>query len=258
MKKLLIPNGGHQFFPNDDLTHLNESVMDLSKVFSELFADVSGGFDKYYLKEAEVSIVGNVYSIDAGAMIFDGEVCLYDAQNVDVTGLINPVVVWEEVVTYRASNPLTYANATQQSPHAIRKVRLAGYISGNEPVGSFTYGQVRTLSFMLGRNLHSTLLGVALNGTWQAIAGYNPLQYQTYQNGRVELYGTLQRGGTVLAANIPADGRPVSTQIIVPVMTYGGGSYVESCTIKANGDVEVSNAGLLSSVCFDGIAYYRY
>lgn len=131
MKVLQMGLGGHPFFANDDLTHLNEAIKETADTLGILLGN------NYFISNTFVSKVGSNYVCAAGVLVYKGEICYFDAQSVaDVVGRIP---AWIPDLTYRANNPLQYANGEMKSPHVIKKVKLEMIDLGSPPADYVTY-----------------------------------------------------------------------------------------------------------------------
>lgn len=130
MKKLNTTTGGHPF-KLDNLLHMQEGVTEsltaLSKAIGQHF--------KLWGVDVTLTNSNNTATWTAGAIVYDNEVCLVDAGTVTKTSL--QVFRFGTVDSYLAIDPQTYADASTNNVHLVRKATIvAASIVGTAPLYS--------------------------------------------------------------------------------------------------------------------------
>ncbi|MDQ3072474.1 MAG: hypothetical protein M3Q97_04310 [Bacteroidota bacterium] len=249
MKNLIIGTGGHPAYYNDDLSHIMEAVLEAASPLSKMLGD------NFFLTNTTVAIAGTVHSCAAGAMFYKGEFCLFDAQNVDQAAFT--YIFWKPVITYRALDPVTYADLSSKNPHEIKMVKLTA--ANALPADYLALENVLTR--------HNRLLSV-LEGSWLTFftflngwaaggSGWSSFNYRVDKNGKVTFRGYLDAtaASANLVCNLPTAVRPGAT-IILPIMAQGSGFTVENLEILSSGDMSATRGGLHPIYSFNGLSYY--
>lgn len=252
MKKLIPDQGGHPIFYSADMLHLTEAITEVQEGILKMLGGTS-----FLLSDTIIAFAGNIYTCPAGYMNYKGEVCAFDAQAVDVSAMGVHDLVWEPVVTYRSSNPLTNADLNQTSPHIIKKVKLAAYPTGTAPAESLLATSVATRAQALNSVIKGSWIEIPafLNG-WVAAAGFYSPSYRVDKDGKVTLRGDLQKGTSLTAFNLPAEGRPANTTNIITA-AFGAGSAPEVITITPAGDVSFTDANGYDKYSLNGVSFYK-
>jgi hypothetical protein len=246
MKRLDIPSpsNGHRFFPPDDMMHIMESIQEFVLGFAPMFGDT------YYLQDTEIAI-GTDAECDAGAMIYKGEFCLFDAQSVAVVG--GQTLYWVPETTYRACDPIVYADASNQFPHPIKKVKLQ--YAAAPPADYVEPANVLSRSEALIAILDGSWQGLFFQNGWDDVGTFKACRYRRNANGKVELEGAADKGSSSIMGNLPAGYRPPFT-VHLPIAVFGGGADMELLTIEANGDMTVTTGKGYNNYSLEGISFY--
>lgn len=224
MKKLNITGFGHQIIYNEDLMHLSEGLQEIANALAGIYGN------SCYLQSGTATIphFSSTHLVcNAGAMIYKGEICLYDAQ--DVPPGIGPYqYVWEPVTTYRACDPLTYADSSSHSPHIIKKVRLAKYIS--LPGDYVLVDNMLTIGQAIATIGQGGWTDITLLNGW---ATTTRAQYRKDADGTVYLRGSVDAmaASSNLFATIP--GIASADDVFAPCGVQGSG--VEISVINVQG-----------------------
>lgn len=216
MKSLNISTGGHRAFYNDDLSHINESVQEVQQGILSMFPDSA-----VYLTNTTVTKAGDVHSCGAGWMMYKGELCQFDAQNVDATGVGGVdgyTVVWEPVVTYRSLDPLAYADASSKSPHKIKKVRLYAYGNLDFVVGQdfVDYTSAKSRGLGLLNISQGSFTNLTLQNGWIDNLSNDKIKSRLDADNKVVLRGSFKPGTLTsqVFATLPAGSWPTVDKIL--------------------------------------------
>lgn len=125
MKKLNLYTGGHPRSLND-LIHLQEGVSETIDSFLKGLTNSTAGVQNCILWGMGTSYSGPNLIVADGAVLLNGEVCLFSSQNLG-PAIPPPGSNWLISITetYIAGNPVTYANASSHNVHAIRKATIS-------------------------------------------------------------------------------------------------------------------------------------
>jgi hypothetical protein len=261
MKKLIIPTGGHQFFPPDDLSHLNDAIVETATALGNLFGQ------NYYLSASASSQPqqsgSNIVVHQAGYLVFNGEICAYPA----VTDGTLPVqagkiLAWVYKTTYRNNITLVTANmpVTTYQPHRINTVELQYYTSGTPPTSPYV-----DVSAMVPAPLAVLTTG---SGTWTDIdtgmmhngwdlpSSGSPPRYRLNPDRSLDFAGRIAKGAVQLALTMPITCRPIY-EISAPVaVTDGGSSTIEIMTFGADGNISFTLSSTASEYSLDGLKFF--
>lgn len=272
MKQLKTFTGGHPF-NLDDLIHVQDGVKE--SIISMMKGLVSSGASVpncilYGVVFTQYG-VSSVFDISAGAIVLDGEICLFDGIiAVDLDAYPNKYV-FSPLDTYPANNPVIYANATPRNVHLIRKAQMLGIPIANTPAVNQAEMNIKRFTDILKDNLFPSAnsawryVGNAgqpplLNGFTVGFPGNTPqqcLRFCKLINGDVRINSYLDFNGVSTVASLanitylnplviftlPGGFRPDSAEAFstVSVETPDGWCSFK-IRVKANGNVELMQA----------------
>lgn len=127
MKKTIIHSGFHQR-SNEDIMHMQEGITEVLDAIMKALAAPGATLPNCTLWGCNITPAGlGLHNISAGAVLLDGEVCIFDGVNgIDLSVIAPNQLVYTTVDTYLPGNPITYGDLTTKNVHLIRK---AGIIS---------------------------------------------------------------------------------------------------------------------------------
>ena len=263
MRELKLVNGGHRINYNSDLMHLNNAIRENTMALTAFFGT---GASVYLNENWKVVIAGNAIAGDpahdgqlapnsGGAMIYKGELCLFDYQDVDISG--SGTLIWEPDPDHTydtAASPVIYLDGSTQHPHAFKKVRLR--YATTLPTDYVVYTDVKTPLEALKGMLYGTWQDLTLETNWNILFGDTP-QIKLDADGKVSFRGRIypsSLSGSSLAFYIPSQYRS-SHDIAMPILSGGGGYEIISVSFDATGECHLA-LNTYYNYTLHGLSYY--
>ena len=249
MKQTIPGNGGHRRYYNDDILHINQAIIEGTSAIVAMFGQ------NFFLVSPQIVIAGSTASNSAGWIVYKGEICQIDvnAGIVALAGQTNLAIV--PVTTFRTPpDPLVYADASSQSPHIIKKVKLQWYDPGAPPAD---YVDANTFLDNIW-NLVNTGTNPVLQDSFSIYGadggGTRQPQYRKRPGGKCQLKGRMQfaefdSGFSYIAFTLPVGYRPVTEWR--GVCTVDMGVLHNPQYIAAN--VIISTGGTIEILFGDGV-----
>lgn len=124
MRKTIIHTGFHQR-SNEDLTHMQDGLIEAITSVLNGLASSGTVLPNCILHGCVITpTVLSFADISAGAVILDGEICIFDGvTNIDLDVAPN-ILVYSPIDTYLAGNPVTYGDLSTKNVHLIRKAEI--------------------------------------------------------------------------------------------------------------------------------------
>lgn len=125
MKKTLIFTGGHDL-AGDDLLHTQDGLTECIMEVVKALGLEAGALPNMILSGCEFTNYPpfSIVDIAPGAVILDGEICLFEGINTLDLDVSPDVLVFTPVDTYLAGNPVLYKDASLKDVNLIRKAEI--------------------------------------------------------------------------------------------------------------------------------------
>jgi hypothetical protein len=183
MKNLNLFTGLHRY-SLDDLDHMSEGYTEAITSLSKAIVNIT---DPVILHGCVVTQVGQDYTVTAGAIYYDGEIYQVAAHALNSATAPN----WAIDTTYRANNPVVYADSASHNVHEIKtmKIQVAS--------GVTQWNQIRRIEWVLRNKLCTIgevkLFAVALSDFTSGLGD----TYKQWENWAIMdgTNGTIDMGG---------------------------------------------------------------
>lgn len=267
MKQLVGFTGGHPI-SLDDLLHIQDGAVEA--LVSMMKGLLSNGLTipNCILYGCGITTYPSISDIDvaAGALVLDGEICLFDGVTAFDANVAPNILVFSPVDTYAAGDPVVYANGSSHNVHRIRKAQLID-IPGPAASNQVTI-LADTFINIMKSNLGSVTPGWTYVSNANILNGFanNPhyasvphgLRYKKDSAGNVHLMArldlsTMSSWTGFTATNIyqlPVGYRPDAVEPVVSVEMYSpAGKFSTVWSVLSTGYIK------LIGVDLQGISY---
>ena len=182
-------------------THYNDAIKETAdSIVKSLYGSYSSG-DVIILYGCEIAdTVPGISTIDSGAIYYNGEVYLVDADSVLTTG--SETLIWDIETTYVSGDPINYSNNTEYDTHQIDKFKLQAGTSGSG-IANYDSATVKTLHKLYNKAEQSDVTDLQNNKADKAMTSWTnasipgggitgSVQYRKDSFGVVYLRGYVQ------------------------------------------------------------------
>ena len=207
MNKLLIPNGGMPFY-GDDLNFVDAAQRDAFKGLLYEAAHLYSG--NMILGGCVLSIGGSTFSVSAGYLMIDYEVCYFPGGSWPVAG--GATGFFSLAVNTDSGGLKSFANGSSQNTW---QVRTASFNAGAIADGPLDYPVLKRYSdaveaLMLSKVQMSTAF--SMNNSWAKSGSSTPVLYKHFRQVNLIgdlLPGTLLTNSFTKITTLPVGFRPV-------------------------------------------------
>jgi hypothetical protein len=207
MKQLITTHiGGHPLHL-DDLEHMQNGTKESLIAIMKGLLNNGASVPNCILYGVNATVIpgtgGLVASVTAGAVVLDGEICLFDGIGAVSLDPNPDTLVLAPLDTYLASNPVTYANGTTKNVHLVRKAQML-VISGAPASNHLVVAGMKTLIELFKDSLSGpgTFIPVAFpNYPWIDASNYFLEYRKNVFTNLLELKGRLKLQNMTTMAN---------------------------------------------------------